>query len=205
MCHLCRKFEALQGDLDSTAYKPISSLISRLHNKIEPRLGHFWLERHEQTVKLRGFLSKLHGAAPIAALRHMLDAVDNELEHIRKHMQDHSIPHSTGQLNVLKETIAPSSSVSVQAAMRYLQEEREKRSTRTRPADRHEGEGAKKAERFNATEAGNLHERPGRDINPPAAQMERSVGMVDEWLAGGEGGAEKRRRHRHKHGDGNRN
>jgi hypothetical protein len=69
---------------------------------------------------LRGFLSKLHGAAPIAALRHMLDAVDNELEHIRKHMQDHSIPHSTGQLNVLKETIAPSSSVSVQAAMRYL-------------------------------------------------------------------------------------
>lgn len=205
MCHLCRKFEALQGALDSTAYNSISSLLSRLHKKLELGLGYFWLERHEHTVKLRAVLSKLHRAAPIAPLRHMLDAVDHELEHIRKHMQDHSIPHSTGRLNVLEESIAPSSSVSVQAAMRYLQEEQEKRVTRTPPADRHKGTELKEAEHFDTIEAANLPELTGNDIKCAGTHIDRSVGIVEKWLERSEGGTEKRLRRRHKHRDEDRN
>ena len=127
MCHLCRKFEAVKRELDPTALKPLSALLSRLHKKIEPSLGELWFHRHEQTVKVRTFIAKLYETLPIAPLRELLDNADYELEHIRMNMPDHPMPDSTGRLHMLKETIAPSSSVSVQAAMRLLQEQETER------------------------------------------------------------------------------
>lgn len=198
MCHICRKFEAVQKELDPTVLKLISPLISRLHKKIEPRLGEFWLLRHEQAVKLRTFLAKLCETVPIAPLRELLDNADYELKHIRKNMPDHPMTHSTGQLYMLKETIAPHSSASFHATPRRQREaETGGRDSRREHRRRQDRSGRQPVVQGATEEDNNLPELPGSDLNPSQARVHKSVGLVEGWLErGSKSGTGKRERHR---------
>jgi hypothetical protein len=194
MCHLCRKLEALEG-LDSKVIEPISALLSQLHKRIEPELGDFWLQRHEQTVRLRRLLAKLHNAVPITRLRDMLDSVDRELYHIRKNMSDHPPQLSIGTLDTLNESIAPSSSASCQVVKHRLRKVEQERHgslrVHRRPKDLSESQrvGLK-----DIAEGSHLPELPGSDINPSPARVQQSIRTVEAWFRGcEEAEAEERR------------
>lgn len=182
MCHLCRKLEALQAELNGTALKPISALILRLHNNIQPGLENFWFMRHEQAVKLRGLLSKLHEAAPIRPLSSILETVDRELEHIRKNMPDHLTDYSTGKLATLKERISPGSSASLAASGQAEQSRNDgQRGQRKR---RHKSERTREASDA-MIEVNSPPDLPGSDLNPPQARVQRSTEVVQLWLQRG--------------------
>jgi hypothetical protein len=181
MCHLCRKVETLKEPGPKTV-KPIVALLSLLHKKIEPQLAEFWFQRYEQIVKLRTLLIKLHDTLPVP-LRDMLDNIDHELHHIRKNMLDHPPQLSSGRLNLLKETISPSSSASHQIVKHTLPEAGQERN---RPQEVHKRRrtGSRNYQGIseNAVEGKHLPELPGSDIGPPPARMQQSIRKVEEWF-----------------------
>ena len=177
MCHLCCKFERIQG-VNPKATKPILIALSKLHTHVEPQLGDIWLWRHDETTRLRTLLGSLYKTMPVKPLEAIMDEVNQEVVHIKKNMADHPPRRSRGVWNALKTSITPSESPSIQIS-KNIQLEMERRG-RDRMSEKHRDGG--RCEALPIKDAMALPELPGSNIDPPSARIRQSIRLAEEWL-----------------------
>ena len=138
-------------------------------------MGDMWLWRYDETTKFRKLLGGLQKALPaVAALKAMLDDVDQEIIHIKKNMPDHPPRNSTGRWNKLNTSIAPDQSSSIRFK-RELHLEKESRRAR---------KGSEQTKKqSNDSSQGTPPPEESSDIDPPTARIEQSIRLVEDWIS----------------------